>query len=255
MSNLSADVWLDCEMATFDNAGCQANDHYNDGGTNPWTTVNGHGSMSASGQKTVAGTINNAADAGTKGLAIDCNFLGGGTYTNFNLHASFGGPGYKAAVSCGFWFQMPTAFRGAFKECDLFRFRNPLGDHEPLIKALDDGSGKIFLHTVDESYSPTDIVIATSTWYWATMKYTQSGNAQMRVYDTTGAQVGSEQTRLANAQPCSTFDFGNISGATGAFAGNMYLDNLLIDWTTAAYPLGPGSAANGGGRFTLLGVG
>lgn len=248
MANLAADLWLDCE-STIDATGFDTNDHVTQTGL--WTVTNGHGTVGAGGSKTVPGTINAASDTGTKGLILDCNFTGGGTFGTFNLTGT-GGPGSKAAISCGFWFQMPTTWVGSFRECDMFRWRNVLGTNEPLLKASDkhDGTtaGTIYIHTVESGYQATDVIIAGNTWYWCTAKYTQNVNGKARIYNgTTGAQVGSEQTVTAGNQPCTTFDFGNISGATGPFVGNMLFDNLLVDWTNAIYPLGPGSAAALGG--------
>jgi hypothetical protein len=248
MSNLIVDVWQDFDFATLNAANLDAHDHF--ATTGLWSVIaNTHGVMDAAAEQLLKGKINTSLDdiSGTTGWSIDCNFAGGTSAINFTLVGT-GGPGSKNVVSCAFWFRMPPAWAGSFREQDLIRLKNVLGQKQLYIKASDHGDvggqPKMFLFNETDGYAVSDCILTAGSFYFGTCYYgglAVSDSLKARVYDVSGVQVGSELVSPGIAQPVTDIDFGPIVGASGAFVGNLYLDDLLIDWTNHAWPLGPGT--------------
>lgn len=81
---------------------------------------------------------------------------------------------------------------------------------------------------------------SSDNWYWVTLQYNGGATHKMRVYDKTGAQLGTEQTvAAAGNNSVDSFIIG-ITGAESQLAsGNLYWTNVLIDPTGASYPILP----------------
>lgn len=249
MSNLIVDIWQDLDFATLSEANLNAHDHY---GVDLWSVAaNVHGSMSNSGEKLLEGSINTSLNdgSGSHGFSIDCNFIGGGSYVSCIL-ISVGGPGQQNQVSVGFWLQMPVGWDNSFSEQDVIRFENFVADRFVYVKASDandvDATTKLHIYSTGVGYVYPGVTIIAGNWYWVTVIYDgsseQADGGKMRVYDIDGNQVGVEQVTPTSANGCIAISFGPFVGATAAFTGNMYLDDLLIDWTNHSFPLGPGSS-------------
>lgn len=255
--NLTVDMWQDFDFTgTIDAATLEAHDHY---ATTPaWTVSNASSllSMSTSGERLLQGTINTLSDSGgTNGIAYNCNVSVNPGYVDFTI------PGTQHVVSFGFWFQFPAAFVGTFTEHDIFVIPTTLGTRQYYVKLGDANQGFIRLFNQIDSYSAA-INLSAATWYWITGLY-DDGNAasgmKVRVYDTSGVLVGAEKTRTTAADlGAIDAQIGSLIGASGGttlFAGNLYWDDLLVDYTNHVYPLGPGTASGGPCTRTLLGVG
>lgn len=238
MSNLTADLWQDFEFDVLDGASLDAHDHY---GPSAWSVNNTHGSMDVAGQMQVQGAINSLTDSGTRGFGIDCNFVGGRTTANF---AMLSGPGVKTHLSVGFYLKMPAGWNDSFREQDVIRLENLTGVRQIYVKAADgqfgDGVTRFHLHNETDGYSP-GVQVTAGEKYWIVVEYDSTNIiARMRVYDQNNAQVGVEQTRVTSSSGVSGIIIGPLIGSTGAFVGKMFIDNFLVDWTDATYPLGPG---------------
>jgi hypothetical protein len=249
VGNINVDLWQTFDFATLNAANLDANDNF--ATTGLWSVTNNHGTMTAGSEQLLPGTINTSLTdaAGSKGLTVDCNFNGGATIAAFNL-AGTGGPGAKNILTFGFWIRMPAAWAGSFHEQDVIRIENVLGSKQLYVKASDhaDAGNTTKFHIFNETdgYGP-GVAVSAATWYWVTGSYDGSAisatGGKVKIYDTTGALVGAEQTTATIAQPATQVTFGPIVGNSGAFVGNMDLDDLLLDWTGHVYPLGPGAAS------------
>jgi hypothetical protein len=85
-----------------------------------------------------------------------------------------------------------------------------------------------------------DIPIAANHRYWITMKF-QIGLCSLQLFDaTTRELVGQSSIRINSSSPMRRFRFGRTDSHDGtnppASSLNRF-DDLVLDWTTAAFPL------------------
>jgi hypothetical protein len=83
------------------------------------------------------------------------------------------------------------------------------------------------------------IALANSTTYWVTMLSAMSGNCQLSVYNLDGSLVGTNYINQPN--PTNGHDslyIGRCDNTGNKKANFVYIDNLIIDFTDASYPLG-----------------
>lgn len=105
------------------------------------------------------------------------------------------------------------------------------------------------------------ITLTPGSTYWVSLYCNyQTGEAKLAAYTTAGAQVGTTATATlfggsSNGSYIEAFKWGNQEVGTAANPTNSFED-ILVDYTTAAFPLGP-TAGAAGGTVTrmLLGVG
>lgn len=254
--NLTVDVWQDFDFVTLNTTNLDADDHY--APTGAWTISNAASLLttSTSGEQLLKGTINTLSDSGgTRGIAYDCNVSANPGYVDFAI------PATQHVVSFGFWIQFPAAFVGTFTEHDVYVMPTTLGTRNYYVKLTDANQGSIKLFNQIDGYSAA-INLSAATWYWVTGLYDDANAAtgmKVSVYDTSGVIVGAEKTRTTAAD-LGVIDaqIGSLIGASGGttlFAGNLYWDDYLLDYTNHVYPLGPGTASGGPCARTLLGVG
>lgn len=218
-ANIVVDMWMTFEL----NADCTALElDKSDGvaGAN-WVAADSQSKLnctSTAATKATLSTVNGSADAGTKGLVIDLSGSAGS-------YVTFTSPTPHDNVSVGFWWQSP-ADAGSH-----FQYFIEIGGE--LIYFFG-GTGIVNWN----SGSSGSIAVLQSTWYWVTIKTIRNGTASLALYDTAGVQVGSTSTKSwANVQT-QVFSFGSLFGA-GSAGGISYIDNIVMDWTNATFPLGP----------------
>ena len=74
------------------------------------------------------------------------------------------------------------------------------------------------------------------TWYWMTLQFNRNATSYMEAYKMDGTLLGSQEWTPAN-YPCSYVKIS--SGLHSQTGGVSRIDNLVMDWTDATYPLGP----------------
>lgn len=220
---LTVDFWEDFEFATLNTASLAANDH-NAGGTWSLTDASTLLSTHASGQKATISTINGSATTGSYGLKRDGSASTAAAYAQYQFAIA---PD-TTAVSYGFWYYIPSS--GGDYSAEIAYFYNVVGVRARNIAGVysirwDDSTGII-------------TVPAADAWYWVTAKVTRNATCYLRVYDSTGVQVGSETTFAGRNNSQAYLMIGNINAAT-ATTGIAYWDNVVVDYTTATFPLGP----------------
>lgn len=86
------------------------------------------------------------------------------------------------------------------------------------------------------SLTGSAITVSDNTWYWVTGKFVRNGTSSLAVYNTSGVQVGSTVTGTATDYAADSFQIA-IYGAPSSTA--LYFDEVYVDYTSAAFPLGP----------------
>jgi hypothetical protein len=182
---------------------------------------------------------NTSADyAGTYGMLYDQT----GTavaYIEYTL------PAGHSAVSGGLWYNTRTftAWNG-----DGVMVQVMSSTTESALRILFGRSGgdNSLVHRIRNlagTFSSTNSSWSENTWYWITWILTQNGTMYARIYDTTGTQVGSEvSVACGNVDALTVQIRGNISNAT-----DPWYDDVVVDHTSATYPLLGWVAAGGGG--------
>jgi hypothetical protein len=92
---------------------------------------------------------------------------------------------------------------------------------------------------------PADsIQVNDLTWYWVTMKYVRLGTVRLSVYNIVGGVVGSLVGAVTDTDninfTCTDIWIGNaVNGGTIVSSMTEYIDNPIIDYTNANFPLLP----------------
>lgn len=98
--------------------------------------------------------------------------------------------------------------------------------------------------------STSSITVVPSSTYWFSLKgdYT-AGIASLALYNTSGTQVGNTvTTTMATGENAGTIFLGN--NESGTASSTSYFENVVVDTTNAAFPLGPGIILPGVNSFT-----
>jgi hypothetical protein len=82
------------------------------------------------------------------------------------------------------------------------------------------------------------IPVADDTWYWCTLKHVQGGVGSFSVYDTSLHLVGTVSFTDTTNVTIQTLRIGQIDAATQP-SESVYLDDYIVDYTTAHFPLLP----------------
>jgi hypothetical protein len=226
--SITVDMWQDFEFdGAVSAASLNANDHTAAGSwsvsanqSSVWTTV--------SDEKTTTSSINSTADTGTRGLRR--SFTNAATsYVQYTL------PAVKTNVSVGFWYRAPNtpAWAGGNKLVYAYptvsvKFTQQGTASQPKIVLGYGGSEG----TASSALTP-------NSWYWVTAKFVKGGTCSCTVYDSTGAAIATQPgnvTSLNNNIESLIIGDNNAHITANTFDGT---DDVVADWTTATYPLGP----------------
>lgn len=199
-----------------------------------WTETDASGKLSQSATATFEGTYGMLYDP--TGAADAC--------VSYDTGAD------RASLSLGFWFWMPT-YTGWGGLGIMTSVRNAATDEVLRICAGRNAGSSAYEIAVRSNAGTfsTVIGIAPSTWYWVTAKLVNGGNLTLSVYDTSHVLVGTQTVA------CGSFSGRHVSvGAYSAFVAtaNAYWDDIVIDYTAAAFPLLGWDAGGGNRRRRLL---
>jgi hypothetical protein len=156
-----------------------------------------------------------------------------------------------AKVSMGCFFRVGNFTGSTFGSYDVIALE---GDDDFQVLNFQDFPGTEFLwevHTQAGVGGPVRIQANKS--YWVTMLWDQNNHeATLRVYDPVNWQlVGTSMLGLED-QPCRTVCFGRYDAHGVTSPNSHYYDDLIIDVTTARFPLLPGPAMAPRAPLTLL---
>jgi hypothetical protein len=176
--------------------------------------------MSTSGELSTLSCPGSVADTGTRGLAYDAT---GGAIARLLYTSDHG------TTSFGFWFK--TGVHSTWYNAFILNIESTVvitygcGASCP--------NGYIYIY----GGTGTAVSVADNTWYWVTVKFVKNGASLMRVYDTTGSQVGNEMSIDTPDSVWTKAYFGigdNLNDTS-----TLYFDDIMMDWTNAVFPLGP----------------
>lgn len=224
-ANISASFWLPFEFSTLTTASLAAND--NSAGT--WELNNTRNLLGISGsvaQFTNTGSVNYIFDTGTRGLAYNAKGLaGGGAASNMRFAAPVGIDKY----SMRFYYYVP--YMDWFNSYGIYRGLNGSG-----FGFTGDG---ILRHIKSPTDALENIPISTvNAWYRIEVYWERGGKHIQSVYNAAGQLVGTWEG-TAGTEAISFFNFFYDNSGNNNATSNAYMDNLIIDWRDAKFPLGP----------------
>lgn len=242
--DLPVNVWQDFEFNTLSQANLESRDHnafavWQLGGTTTRFTP------STSAQKTWPTTINLWRDdgledptgyttaAGTRGMRDDLTATAAGHYgeTFSNI---------TTAVTYGFWFRLVGTLTDATSRQIAFNSEQSINNNILTFRVRSTSGQHAVLLRNSSNADSSAINISPNTWYWVTILAQRGTTCRARVYDSTGAQVGSEVTVSANAQSIGSIRFGSQTTSTAQAAGTFIdVDNFVYDINESFYPLKP----------------
>lgn len=173
-----------------------------------------------------------AAYAGAQGFRMDQNGASGtpdAAYESYNTGAE------RTDLSVGFWYRGP-AYTGDPENAIIFNWGNSNGGTTNVRAYWRKASGVYRLAIRGTAFS-TGVTVSTATWYWVTIDLNKNGTCTLRVYDTTGTQVGSDDTCTANNSACNYLIVGATSVGARDENVNHDWDDFVADWTDATWPL------------------
>jgi hypothetical protein len=227
-ASITVDMWQDFEFdGSITAASLNSNDHTSAGSWSVsadqspvWTTT--------SDEKTTTSSINSTADTGTRGMRR--SFTNAATsYVQYNL------PSTKTNISVGFWWRAPDtpSWAGGNKIVYAYpvatvKFTQQGAASQPKILLAAGGTDG----TVSSALTPNN-------WYWITAKFVRNGTCSCTVYDSAGAAIATQPgdvTGLNNAIENTLIGDNNAHIAANTFSS---IDDVVVDYTDATYPLGP----------------
>jgi hypothetical protein len=255
----SADILIDFETGADGNVitGAILNSStHGSGGT--WSTSKSPmtaSTISTSGEKKYSGNIivggtSYADSSSTRGVKWTANLQI--EYSQFSFSSSY------SSVSAGFFFYagIPT---GDPTYYNPFNVGNP-GNEYCAPQWRYNG-----IHLETKGGDSADVNVSSYKWYWITIKYVQNGTSYMSVYDPTNWSLVGTVTHTLLDFPATVMQFGQMHAQIGQAGSYYYFDDILIDWTTATFPLLPptssiyyvdkdsiGGVCSDGGSGTLI---
>lgn len=139
-----------------------------------------------------------------------------------------------ASVSWGFWYRTGSSFTNG-KTCEICAVRN--SSWTWLMEIADCQNWSAVRQIEDVRNSHTYLTgISDSTWYWITMSWVNGTGGKMRIYNTSHELQGEEYTWSSSSTDCAAIYFGPQYryAQVGSYA---YIDELVIDKTSATFPL------------------
>jgi len=225
-ASITVDMWQDFEFdGSITAASLSSNDHTSAGSWSvsanqspSWTTT--------SDEKTTTSSINSAADTGTRGLRRSLT-------NSINSTFQYNPPSAKTNISVGFWYRAPDTPAWAGSMNIVYAY------YVASIQVLQEGTAgtpKIRLKSADTGTSSTSLT--PGNWYWITAKVVKGGTCSCTVYDATGAALA---TQPGNVTGRNNIIDALVIGDDAYIVANTFwgVDDVVIDYTDATYPLGP----------------
>lgn len=229
VNNITADVWETFEFsgAYPTKALLEANDN---NASCTWTVVDTNATIALTNvveaQKTNITTIGGVSDGGTYGLMMTST--GGVSYIRCNIPSAVDNISVRVAI------YVPS-LSGASSSIYFLKFYDGSGNAAGAIQ---------YAHATTEyrlGFNATTEYVVTppDTWYWVTFKYVKLGTCSVNVYNSSGTLVGScTHTDTTNKQ-AANIRLGVITAAVVFTEAIFYFDNLVVDYTSATFPIVP----------------
>lgn len=155
----------------------------------------------------------------------------------------------KTAISIGGWIKFgPANINPSSALYDLWQFQGATTGRNVTFQLKSGGSGVGTGYGVNLETNPGGVTqhsayiqVTPGSTYWATVLADYGGGtAKLNVYDTAGALIGAVTTTQQTGENVGVFTLGQNEAGTGG--GTSWYENLILDFTTATFPLGPVSS-------------
>jgi hypothetical protein len=227
-ASITVDVWQDFEFdGEITAAALSSNDHTSAGS---WTVSANQSPVwtTTADEKATASSINGTADAGTRGMRR--------SYTNpATSYVQFNLPEAKTNISVGFWWRAPNTPSWAGGNVIVYAY------YVATIKFSQAGTAgrpTIRIGAGGDNGADSSALVPGS-WYWITARLVKNGTCSCVVYDSAGAAIATQPgdvTGLNNNIESVLIGEGNAYITADTFHG---IDDVVVDYTDATFPLGP----------------
>jgi hypothetical protein len=166
--------------------------------------------------------------------------------TSRNQTAQFNFSTPHLRLSLGYYYTMAVGYKGQ----NLGDYPLPTGlyyyanerdwEFDILAGWANNYNALVFVHSSAGGPQHTSTIgIAVTKTYWVTQLWDGSnGVCKVEVYDPlTWAKVGNTSQLVLSNLPCQFFQFGDMQNTNSSFAVTNCFGNLIMDWTTARFPL------------------
>lgn len=160
----------------------------------------------------------------------------------------------KSKVSYGFFFKTTYQLQTFDFYTSMAMFSTP-NQHFTAFNFVAQYVGSYYSQLETDGGTVMGPELQPSTWYYATVLYDgSSGTAKLAVFqpDSSWAQLGFASVQALTAEVTSRFEILGTGGTLAAVTGTTLYDDILIDYTSANWPLGPATPAATGGTSGLL---
>jgi hypothetical protein len=149
-------------------------------------------------------------------------------------------------LSLGYYYTMALGYTGQDIEdyilsTGLINYANENDwEYDIMGGAVADYDAYVFVHSqAGGPPNTTTIGMAVTKSYWITQLWDGlNGVCKVEVYDpVTWAKVGNTSQLVLSNLPCEFFQFGDMQNTNALFPVTNCFGNLIMDWTTAAFPL------------------
>ncbi|MDW5265028.1 MAG: Ig-like domain-containing protein, partial [Edaphobacter sp.] len=223
------DTWIDFEQGTV---GAQANATQLAASTHGvqgvWSVADPNNLLSI---QTAAEDPGHAVtgDTGTRGMATNLN-------SGASAYAEWDPPAQQSSFSIGLWYKTGEAVPWSSGPFFVLFYNNSFG---PMIRLSDEKSPYTNVRQIQVSPLNQAVAgVADDTWYWITMKWTQNSQGTMSVYDKSLNLIGTVTFTDAFNVPVQAIRLGN-SGSVPEPGAVSYIDDFIVDYTHANFPLLP----------------
>ncbi|MBS0328225.1 MAG: hypothetical protein JSR30_00100 [Proteobacteria bacterium] len=225
--DITADLWSPMETASPSATTLKAAASGGAVAASAWSTTGTQVTSTSAQHALPFSTINGSATTGTYGYVGNHDVP---AYFTIDLNT------YPTTQSVGFMVYVTALTDGTYTNPWVFGESTAPG--LSIVSLRIERSGSTYTAYLFNSGGTSGTVpISIATWYWVTVKAVQSGTCSLAIYNTSGVQVGSTQTLTGTSNQPFYHSLGGI--ASSSSTGDTYIDNFVIDKTTATFPLGP----------------
>src|SRR5579872_1982557 len=149
-------------------------------------------------------------------------------------------------LSLGYYYTMAVGYSGQdigdyILSTALFNYANESDwEYDVMAGAVENYDAYVFVHSTAGGPQNTALIgLTVAKTYWITQLWDGlSGVCRVEVYDpVTWAKIGNTSQLVLSNLPCEYFQFGDMQNTNALFSVTNCFGNLIMDWTTATFPL------------------
>ncbi len=148
-------------------------------------------------------------------------------------------------VSMGYYYTMAVGYNNNYianiLSTDMYNYANPTAwEFDVMGGSIVNYNATINVHSQAGGPGQAGTIgIAKTKTYWITQLWDGSnGVCKVEVYDpVTWAKIGNTSQLVLSNLPCENVQFGDLENTNSSFAVTNCFGNLIMNWTTATFPL------------------